>query len=513
MQNEGRACESSPFSVYLCPSNEKIMENRKVIVNIQNVETRLPELRFATPLNWVIEEGQQWAVIGPNGAGKTLIADVMQRKFAFKEGEVSFGCEGKVSDLVKSIAFKDIYSLADCRNSYYQQRWHSTETDDVPTVEEILKEDAGQEELHQVLALFGIEELLPKRLIFLSSGELRKFLIVRTLLKHPRILILDNPFIGLDAPSRGVLIDMLQQMTKLKGVQVVLLLSNPDDIPKMVTHVLPVKERRCLEVKTPEEFLRDKELISSLFPSENETGEPGFKDIQLPVDGEKAHSEHKVTFRMEHVSIKYGSRTILKDLDWEVRNGEKWALFGPNGAGKSTLLSLVYADNPQSYANTLYLFDKKRGSGESIWDIKKRIGYVSPEMHLYYMENVPTLNIVGSGFFDSIGLYRKCSPEQQAVALAWMDIFGIADLKERSFLSLSSGEQRLALLARAFVKDPDLIILDEPLHGLDVSNKKKAAGIIEKFCSRPGKTLIYVTHYPHELPACVDKCFELIKHT
>lgn len=488
------------------------MDNTKIIVQIQNVVTRLPELRFDTPLNWIVEEGQQWAVMGPNGAGKTLITDVVQRKFAFKEGEVIFGCEGKVSDLVKSIAFKDIYSLADCRNSYYQQRWHSTETDEVPTIEEILSEDAGTSDFRKVLSLFGIEELLPKRLIFLSSGELRKFLIVRTLLKHPRILILDNPFIGLDASSRGVLVDMLQQMTTLKDVQVILLLSNPDDIPEMITHVLPVKGRKCLEPHTREQFLADHELIASLFPTENKSFRTGYEQTSLPVDREKQHSEHEVTFRMEHVSIKYGTRTILKDLDWEVKNGEKWALFGPNGAGKSTLLSLIYADNPQSYANTFYLFDRKRGSGESIWDIKKRIGYVSPEMHLYYMENVPTLNIVGSGFFDSIGLYRKCSDEQQQVALAWMHVFGIEELKERSFLTLSSGEQRLALLARAFVKNPDLIILDEPLHGLDVSNKKKAAHIIEQFCSRPGKTLIYVTHYPHELPACVDKRFELVKH-
>ena len=189
-----------------------------------------------------------------------------------------------------------------------------------------------------------------------------------------------------------------------------------------------------------------------------------------------------------------------------------WALFCLNGAGKSNLLSLIYADNPQSYANTLYLFARKRGSGESIWDIKKRIGYVSPEMHLFYMENVPVLSIVGSGFYDSVGLFRKCTEQQQQIALAWMRVFGIDELKGRSFLTLSSGEQRLALLTRAFVKDPDLIILDEPLHGLDVSNKKKVAAIIEQFCSRPGKTLIYVTHYLHELPACVDKRFELVKH-
>ena len=110
--------------------------------------------------------------------------------------------------------------------------------------------------------------------------------------------------------------------------------------------------------------------------------------------------------------------------------------------------------------------------------------------------------------FDSIGLYRKCTQQQQEVALDWMRVFGIEELKDRSFLTLSSGEQRLALLARAFVKDPDLIILDEPLHGLDVSNKKKAAAIIEQFCARPGKTLIYVTHYPHELPASVVNIFD-----
>ena len=216
---------------------KKMEKEGMMVVDIKNIVTRLPELRFTAPVNWRIDEGQQWAVIGPNGAGKTLIADIMQRKFAFKEGEVVFSGDGKVSDFIKSIAFKDIYSLADCRNSYYQQRWHSTETEEMPIVEELLKEYAGSDNLAKILTLFGIEDLLPKRLIFLSSGELRKFLIVRTLLSRPRVLILDNPFIGLDAPSRDLLVEMLGQMTKLNGVQVVLLLSNPNDIPAMITHV------------------------------------------------------------------------------------------------------------------------------------------------------------------------------------------------------------------------------------------------------------------------------------
>ena len=496
------------------------------VISVKNGITRMPEWRLAEPVNFVLNDNEHIAVIGKNGSGKSMLIDIITGRHPLILNEPVYNFEPSkkklVSDNIKYITFKDSYGDNDA-TYYLQQRWNQHDIDeDTPKVQELLEEayhmygeDTIERRYYQthLYKLLDIEHLLDKYIILLSSGELRKFLIVRTLLSRPRVLILDNPFIGLDAPSRDLLVEMLGQMTKLNGVQVVLLLSNPNDIPAMITHVLPIHDRTCLPPLTREEFMSDTELIARLFPTEGIHACEEVGKVRLPVDMNKIASLHEVTLRMEHVKIRYGSRTILKDLDWEIKNGEKWALFGPNGAGKSTLLSLVYADNPQSYANTLYLFDRKRGSGESIWDIKKRIGYVSPEMHLYYKENVPTLNIVGSGFFDSIGLFRKCNAEQETVALEWMKVFGIEHLKDRLFLTLSSGEQRLALLARAFVKDPDLIILDEPLHGLDVSNKKKAAAIIEQFCDRPGKTLIYVTHYPHELPACVDKRFELVKHS
>ena len=176
--------------------------------------------------------------------------------------------------------------------------------------------------------------------------------------------------------------------------------------------------------------------------------------IDLSSDGNNYDSEEVV--KLNKVSIRYGDRTILKELDWTVRRGEKWALSGENGAGKSTLLSLVCADNPQSYACDISLFGRKRGTGESIWEIKKHIGYVSPEMHRAYLKNLPAIEIVASGLHDSIGLYKRPQPEQMAICEWWMDIFGIADLKDKPFLQLSSGEQRLSLLARAFVKDPEL---------------------------------------------------------
>ena len=184
---------------------------------------------------------------------------------------------------------------------------------------------------------------------------------------------------------------------------------------------------------------------------------------------------------------------------------------GDNGSGKSTLLSLICADNPQSYACDISLFGRKRGTGESIWEIKKHIGYVSPEIHRAYLKNMPAIDIVASGLHDSVGLYVRPKPEQRGICEHWMEVFGIGDLKDRSFLQLSSGEQRLVLLARAFVKDPDLLILDEPLHGLDTRNRAHVKGIIEAFCKHPDKTLIMVSHYQDEFPACITHRLHLKK--
>ena len=216
--------------------------------------------------------------------------------------------------------------------------------------------------------------------------------------------------------------------------------------------------------------------------------------------------------RFNKVSIRYGARTILKDLDWTVRRGEHWSLSGQNGSGKSTLLSLVCADNPQSYACDIALFGHRRGSGESIWDIKKHIGYVSPEMHRSYKQNIPAIQIVASGLKDTIGLYVRPTDTEKEQCRHWLSIFGIGHLAERRFMEMSSGEQRLVLLARAFVKSPDLLILDEPLHGLDNVNRRMVKDIVDDYCKDPLRTLIYVTHYQEELPRCIDHSLFLERH-
>lgn len=467
------------------------------IIAIENGVTRNPVYRMRDPLNLRIGKGEHVAIVGPNGAGKSLLVDTITGRYPLLMNEVMYDfspSESKMAcDNIKYITFRDSYGDSDA-TYYYQQRWNTHDIDDTPVVRDLLPSCRNEELRKALYGLFGVEEMLDKHIILLSSGELRKFQLTKALLGGPRVLIMDNPFIGLDAKTRDQLRALLRGLTELASLQVALVLSKTDDIPDFITHVIPVDDRRVEPMVSLREYLdRCPEIPAHVLSVEKRR-----RILELPYAENLYHTERIVD--LHNVSIRYGDRIILKDLDWSVKCGEKWALSGDNGSGKSTLLSLVCADNPQSYACNISLFGKKRGSGESIWEIKKHIGYVSPEMHRAYLKNLPAVDIVASGLHDSIGLYRKMRDEDRERCEWWMDIFGIAGLKDRSFLQLSSGEQRMVLLARAFVKDPELLILDEPLHGLDMWNRRLVKDIIEAFCERRDKTMIMVTHYKEELP-------------
>jgi molybdate transport system ATP-binding protein len=212
---------------------------------------------------------------------------------------------------------------------------------------------------------------------------------------------------------------------------------------------------------------------------------------------------------LQHASVNYQDVPVLHDITWTMRQGEHWAIRGPNGAGKSTLLSLILADNPQAYANDLKLFGRQRGSGESIWDIKQRIGWVAPELNNFYQSHDTCRMVVCSGFFDSIGLYHDVTPAQAQVAAAWMQALGIEALAGQSFQAVSIGEQRLILLARALVKQPSLLILDEPCQGLDAPHRTRIIDLLDSLCQQTQVSLLYVTHHTDELPQAITHVLEL----
>lgn len=499
------------------------------MIEIANGVARHPDYRMAEPVDFSLCDGEQMAVVGDNGAGKSMFVDILTGKHPLLgEGmRCDFGRYNArmLCDNIKYVAFKDTYGTGD-DNQFYQLRWNTHEEDCSPEVGDALDEAFGavqraddvlrcvadedkalwrreREGMRRVLCdTFDINSIRDRKITHLSSGELRKFHLTRALLSNPRVVIIDNPFIGLDAAARKQLTELVRLLIAKTGMQVVLVLSRPEDIPDFVTHVVEVKGMVVGRKVLSDEYMKElSEPPLRVLPDELAERLKGMPS------GDAPHCDVAIDFK--DVTIRYGERTILDQLSFTVRCGERWALTGRNGSGKSTLLSIVCADNLQAYANKVVLFDKVRGTGESIWEIKKNIGYVSPELHRSYYRDYPAVEIVASGLSDSIGLYMRPKREQMDTCLFWMDMFGIRHLANTSFLRLSSGEQRLVLLARAFVKDPSLLILDEPFHGLDPTNRRRVLDVIEAFSCRRGKTLIVVSHYMSEIPACVDKVLDL----
>ena len=464
-------------------------ETAKPIVRIESGLPMVREWQLAAPVDFVFGAGEHIAVFGRNGAGKTKLVEIILGRHPVKKGIIEYAFPSPVrkyvSENVKYLAFKDCYGGETEQNYYLQQRWNSWDVDD--------------------------------ERILLSSGELRKHSLSKVLGTEPCLLILDNPFVGLDAASRLVLGEQLRAIVQGGKTSLMLVLSREDEIPPFMTHVVEVKDEVVLPKKRLADWLAERGTETcgkeqacgpgqaiSTGDAHCNADSPSLENRPSALQAADAPASSTEIVRLNKVTIRYGERTILKDLDWVVRKGEHWSLTGPNGSGKSTLLGLVCADNPQSYACDISLFGRKRGSGESIWDIKKHIGYVSPELHRSFKRDITAERIVANGLRDFHGLFTKANEEEIRTARKCLERFGAGHLAGTSFLNMSSGEQRIVLLARAFVKNADLLILDEPFHGLDDENVRMVRGIIEEYCQNPDNTLLMVTHRMEELPSCID---------
>lgn len=449
-------------------------------------------IRLQNPHHVVIPEGVT-VIIGPNGSGKTTLGRIIEKGWNICTNRIKSDREQLK---IRSIEFYDIHSLAGFSVAYYQQRFESMMNEEVPTVADLMGERIESPRWKQLCNRLRLIDIEDKCINFLSSGELRKLLIVNLLFDLPDVLILDNPYIGLDSASRKLLDNTIEELSS-QGVNVVMLLCNPVDIPQNTTTVIPIDNLTIGEpIARQGEIEKLRQAMNYLFDYAVDLD--SIPARRIPVD-----KDIEVVLNMNKCKVCYGKRTILSEVSWTVKTGERWALAGPNGSGKSTLLSLVYADNPQGYTNDITLFDRRRGTGETIWDIKSRIGYISPEMHLYFNTMSDVVSMVAQGLNNTIGDFRVVTPAQKQEAMRWLKILHIEHLAEHRFNTLSTGEQRLALLARTFIKQPQLLILDEPLHGLDMARKRSVRAIINRLVARDGLTLIYVTHYLSEVPDCV----------
>ena len=442
------------------------------LAKISDVSVSLGAKPVVTSISFQILSGQKTAIVGPMGSGKTSLAKALAGRL-FRTGEVFFSSRNpdkRASVLLveQQHQFKNRSNLSEF---YLQQRFNSSDCEDAYTVEEEL---AGLE-VGDWVSVFELSGLLKRPLIQLSNGENKRLQIVKSLAYQPDWLILDNPYVGLDVKGREILTKGLLSL-EARGTHFILI-SSPGDVPDFIDQVIELPSELDVSAK-PAPLLR-------------------------PVD------PFEIAVKMEKVQIKYGTKTILSDFSWEVKRGERWAIKGPNGAGKSTLISLITADNPQAYSQNITLFDRKRGTGESIWDIKRKIGYLSPELHLYFKEGGSCFSVVASGLFDTLGLFKRLSDEQTAQVNQWMQVMGITHLAERSFLQISGGEQRMVLITRALVKNPALLILDEPCQGLDRVQTEYLKSVLDYLAENTEMTLLYVSHYDRDIPSCVNQVLEL----
>jgi molybdate transport system ATP-binding protein len=475
------------------------------LVELDQASLRVGDRLLFRNTNWTFRRGEHWALVGPNGSGKTMFANALTGAIPVVRGELR-----APDGAVVHVSFEQQKVLAG--DAPAAARWFSLEEEQAVTVCRFLSQDSVEERnpfeivtrsrasasafvrhRQRVVKMLDIASLLPQPLPSLSNGEMRKVLLARALLRRPQLLILDDPFVGLDVRFRRHLKEVLETLMWRHAVNLLLIATHPNEFPRGITHLLRVNRCRIVEQRR----LRPKREIVSC--SGNVPATPTRR---------KATGTDELV-RLTGVTVRYGKRIILDRINWTIRSGESWVLLGPNGSGKSTLLSLIIGDNPQAYANDVRVFGLRRGEGESIWELKRRIGWVSPELHLHFPESQTCLETVASGFDDTNGCYRTPTPPQKKIARRWLVKFGLAACAEREFGSLSAGLQRMVLLARALVKSPDLLVLDEPCHGLDATHCDRFLQTVEALLRHT--TVIYVTHRREEIPSGIQRVLRLRK--
>jgi molybdate transport system ATP-binding protein len=330
-------------------------------------------------------------------------------------------------------------------------------------------------------------------------GEMSRVLIARELIRRPKMLILDEPFEGLDAFGRQEMVAIVNRLA-VAGLPIILATHRAEEVLPATTHLLTIERERISGVQRVNPFTWTKGNRLAVDTQQFK----GFTSKMAPSrDPTRRQTLSEPLIDMQAVTVKYGDLIVLDRLNWRVRAGEHWVISGPNGAGKSTLLKLITGDCLQVYANRIRLFGRRRGADQSLWEIRQKLGVVSPDVATAYQKQMSALDVVCSGFFDSVGLYRHCRAGQIESAQAWLKNFGIDELSGTRFNRLSQGQRQLVLLARAMVKEPDLLILDEPCSGLDPDNRCIALDLIGGIGRHQRTGLIYVSHHEQEIPDCI----------
>jgi molybdate transport system ATP-binding protein len=440
-------------------------------------------------VSFQLKKGQSLGIIGHNGVGKTILARAIAANLPVT-GEVMG------HSTFEQRCFVPFHSSLALRNGgavYRQQRWNKIDTELLPLVSEVLRQSSHPERALQLARQFGLESLFDSFVINLSNGEQRKLELVRALSTNPDLLVLDNAYTGLDSAARPFLTQMLEQLMA-DGLTVVMTGLQPDDFPPSVHSFIQIDEKGVRQV-----FARSEIQLSTLPQTED-------APFDVPLRPKSGFDE---LVYLSDVSIAYGERIILDRINWTINAGERWSLTGPNGSGKTSLLNLIFADNPQAYKSRIRLFGRDKGSGESIWDIKAKIGFISPELHQYLPQKQTAVDVICSGFNEAEGTFSRPTSFQRDVAKRWLRTVGYSHVAEQLFGELATSAQRMVLVLRTLVKNPPLLILDEPYQGLDRAHVLKLNRLFDRIAATTDCAMIFVTHIPDEIPLCVTHHLKL----
>ncbi|HEY5282164.1 MAG TPA: ATP-binding cassette domain-containing protein [Polyangia bacterium] len=488
----------------------------KAYIQTENATFRGPRGPVFKDTTLTIAPGERWAVVGPNGSGKGLLLAALMGKLGllagllrhpFLEGDARFadsvfGVLPPGTMALASMAEHRQWLLA---RDYHQLRWHASMSQGRATVARLLERsqveqqnpfavldpagDRGFVEARQrEIARFELAPLLDRPLVALSNGELHRFVLARALLRQPRLLLIDDPIAGLDEHSRQRLRTLLADLDA-EGIGVILSTERESDLPDDVTHLMHVHQA----------------AIQSAGPRTRGTGDPvpasRAPAFVMPKVQRRPLPENIPVVEITRATVRQGNATLLDGISLRVEQGEHWALLGPNGSGKSTLLSLILADHPLVYANDVRVAGQSLGPGRSIWDQKAWLGWLSPELETHTPPLAQTFEVVLSGFEHSLGAHGRHSAEQIAAATDWLQHVGLHDRSDTAFADLAPAARRLALLARAAVHGPALLLLDEPCQGLDADGRRALRAAIAAVVESLSAAMIYVTHDPEEIPA------------
>lgn len=524
------------------------MESR-TLININNCRIENKKGTAIENFSWQMKSGEAWLIVGPNGGGKADFFQALDKTFGAKiipnlpanDQDVPL-YSNIFEDSVETVSLERAARLIQEERDEDESEFIEGGVDIGRTGRIFIAEGicgrikkgsplppvCGELDAYPEIKLCGVTKILDRGLKYMSTGEIRRTLLARTLISRKKLLLLSDPFAGLDAESRSILLEFFNTIASKQlnddsndstFPRIILSMERYVEIPDSITHVLEFEKGKvtfCGKKADYEKIIQKKnaeneEERKAKYAEFRDTVKKLSSEVNIVMGIENYQPESNTLVEMNNVNVGWGDHKVLRNLSWKLERGQHWLIRGPNGSGKTTFLELITGDNMQVFSNDIKIFGARRGSGETIWDIKHRLGIVSYRLHVEYrmLGSTTLTQVIMSGFHDSIGLYEAPSDVEERAAQEWLKLGGFEGRGSESFGNLSYGEQRAILILRAAVKCPPIMILDEPCHGLDEQMRQKILDLLEIIAESGTTTFLHVTHEPTEVLKCEKLVLQL----